>query len=610
MSTGKIELSVGAVKIADKNEMFTEEEINNIDKIPVIEDELEETVKFEIVGEGTTVPPISGGGSYIYDDTEIREMINEVNESLDNTIQLYLDKKKEIKGYPITSPDRVIDENGVNIKDEIEEINSSLDNISIQLDEFIVNGESDYTNAFIRANAILSNGGTILLSCKEYNYSDIITLSNNVSLMCLNGYATLKALNLQKSCIKFGNNSRLENLILSSETTSRDSLDTSTKLHTKNADNVRIRNVVIDGANSAGMLFNNMTNFVIENCVVRNTKADGIHITNGCKNGIVQNNFAYNVGDDGIACVSYLEKGSQVENVVILNNIVDTTNARGISNIGSKNITIKNNNINGTNSAGIIVAHESGYNTYSPVNTIIAENTITDFSKNFEHAGILITGFGDSDKVGTTIRSNAIDNTSASTKRKGITVDGCSNVIIVENSIYNSSHCIRAGNYANTSSTFRLKNVKVSGNRCIDCASPIFLMTDYLEVSNNNFINTRPDSGRHMFIANAKFSIINNNTIIAEDESIGIAKIENLYSSIVGYNNASVSFGFTSDKNPYTDSYEWDNKIMEGQGVTIPLFNPSGGHRCGKFGTMAVSSDGTSLKVRVGQNTWKTIQMT
>ena len=49
MSTGKIELSVGAVKIADKNEMFTEEEINNIDKIPeldervdVIEDEIEE----------------------------------------------------------------------------------------------------------------------------------------------------------------------------------------------------------------------------------------------------------------------------------------------------------------------------------------------------------------------------------------------------------------------------------------------------------------------------------------------------------------------------------------------------------------------------------------
>lgn len=50
MSTGKIELSVGAIKIGDKHDIFTEEEINNINnKIPeldervgVIEDEIEE----------------------------------------------------------------------------------------------------------------------------------------------------------------------------------------------------------------------------------------------------------------------------------------------------------------------------------------------------------------------------------------------------------------------------------------------------------------------------------------------------------------------------------------------------------------------------------------
>ena len=95
MSTGKIELSVGAIKIVDKDEILTEEEIRNINKIPAIEDELEESVKFEIVGEGTT--------------------------------QLYSDREKKNKVYPITSPDRVIDENGVNIKDKIEEINSSLD---------------------------------------------------------------------------------------------------------------------------------------------------------------------------------------------------------------------------------------------------------------------------------------------------------------------------------------------------------------------------------------------------------------------------------------------------------------------------------------------------
>ena len=39
---------------------------------------------------------------------------------MNNTIQLYMDEKQEIKGYPITSPDRVIDENGVNIKQQLD----------------------------------------------------------------------------------------------------------------------------------------------------------------------------------------------------------------------------------------------------------------------------------------------------------------------------------------------------------------------------------------------------------------------------------------------------------------------------------------------------------
>ena len=98
-----------------------------------------------------------------------------------------------------------------------------------------------------------------------------------------------------------------------------------------------------------------------------------------------------------------------------------------------------------------------------------------------------------------------------------------------------------------------------------------------------------------MFVGKAKYGVFGNNTVTNASGTKGILKFEDLFDSIVNFNNANVQYGFTSDKNPYNDSYEWDNKIMEGQGVTIPMFNPSAGHRCGKFGTMAVSSDGTSL---------------
>ena len=45
---------------------------------------------------------------------------------MNNTIQLYMDEKQEIKGYPITSPDRVIDENGVNIKVQLDNNTSDI----------------------------------------------------------------------------------------------------------------------------------------------------------------------------------------------------------------------------------------------------------------------------------------------------------------------------------------------------------------------------------------------------------------------------------------------------------------------------------------------------
>lgn len=50
---------------------------------------------------------------------------------MNNTIQLYMDEKQEIKGYPITSPDRVIDENGVNIKEQLDTIQNKENWVSV-----------------------------------------------------------------------------------------------------------------------------------------------------------------------------------------------------------------------------------------------------------------------------------------------------------------------------------------------------------------------------------------------------------------------------------------------------------------------------------------------
>ena len=51
---------------------------------------------------------------------------------MDNTIQLYVDKKKEKKGYPITSPDRVIDDNGESLASKLDELTTKSDVLLMQ----------------------------------------------------------------------------------------------------------------------------------------------------------------------------------------------------------------------------------------------------------------------------------------------------------------------------------------------------------------------------------------------------------------------------------------------------------------------------------------------
>lgn len=38
---------------------------------------------------------------------------------MNNTIQLYTDDEKQSKGYPVTTPDRVVYENGKTVKDKL-----------------------------------------------------------------------------------------------------------------------------------------------------------------------------------------------------------------------------------------------------------------------------------------------------------------------------------------------------------------------------------------------------------------------------------------------------------------------------------------------------------
>ena len=69
---------------------------------------------------------------------------------MENTIQLYTDTARQNKAYPITSPDRVINESGVSVKEDIETIKSKIANINTEGGNYIYYPNVVYNSNFGR----------------------------------------------------------------------------------------------------------------------------------------------------------------------------------------------------------------------------------------------------------------------------------------------------------------------------------------------------------------------------------------------------------------------------------------------------------------------------
>lgn len=95
---------------------------------------------------------------------------------MNNTMQLYIDEKKEIKGYPITSHDRVIDENGVSIKEQLDTIanekaeKEDVKNVQQQINNLVLEASGDSN-----AEVIQARGNHMVLNDRIY------TIENNIS---------------------------------------------------------------------------------------------------------------------------------------------------------------------------------------------------------------------------------------------------------------------------------------------------------------------------------------------------------------------------------------------------------------------------------------------
>jgi Right handed beta helix region len=132
------------------------------------------------------------------------------------------------------------------------------------------------------------------------------------------------------------------------------------------ANDVTVTNVTITGSAGAGVFVDAANNFQLDRVTVRDTRADGIHVTGGSSNGRVNNPTTEQTGDDGVAVVSYTDDPEPCRNIVVNSPLVNGTRwGRGVSVVGGENISLRNLKVSQTSGAGVYIASEGGPQFYT-----------------------------------------------------------------------------------------------------------------------------------------------------------------------------------------------------------------------------------------------------
>lgn len=139
-------------------------------------------------------------------------------------------------------------------------------------------------------------------------------------------------------------------------------------------------NRIASGA-SAGIFVSAVEGFTVAGNRVSGTLADGIHVTGGSSNGRIVHNVVAQVGDDGIAIVSYQgDRLGGVHRMLVEDNEVrDLPWGRGLSVVGGQDVTLRGNRVARVQrAAGVLIAREDGWHTAGVQRVRVEGNTVRD----------------------------------------------------------------------------------------------------------------------------------------------------------------------------------------------------------------------------------------
>ncbi len=257
-------------------------------------------------------------------------------------------------------------------------------------------GKADDTLALQRAFDSLKPGDTLVIEAgKTYRHSEVLTLRNAGAH--LRGPGTLLATDEAKSALTI----EADDVIIDGglelkigETTRRWDAPAQNKLNLMNCKGTVVRGVSIDGAAAAGLFVFGASNYLIEDVTVENTRADGIHNTHGAHHGTIRRAHVRNVGDDGIAVVSYGQDKEWCHDIEIESpRFYGNLWGRGFTVVGGEDITWRDIYAENSNAAALYIATEGEpWNTHATrrVKVLGGELKNSNLSATVDHGALLI----------------------------------------------------------------------------------------------------------------------------------------------------------------------------------------------------------------------------
>ncbi|MCO7220220.1 glycosyl hydrolase family 28-related protein [Klenkia sp. PcliD-1-E] len=270
---------------------------------------------------------------------------------------------------------------------------------AVRVEDFgaVGDGTTDDTAAVQAAFDAVQPGGAVLLGeGRTYAVSDVVTLA--VRGAVLTGGGTLLATDEERSSLAVSaDDVVVQDVTLTIVPTSRrfDAFEQQ-RLWLDGHRGVVVRDVTVQGSAAAGIYVYGTRDFVLDGVQVSGTRADGVHITGGASDGEVLQPVVRDVGDDGVAVVSYAQDGDPCAGIRVVSPVVDGTDARGISVVGGTDVTYTDITVSGTAAAGVYVAAETSYDTTSVDGVRVEGGSVTDANtdQDIDHGAVLVYNGG------------------------------------------------------------------------------------------------------------------------------------------------------------------------------------------------------------------------